>query len=132
MPTGTGDNFSSSYFNAPVVTGGRISGNVSSHGNMTVHSGLSSDTVTELLALLTALRREVEAAGPAVPKQEVVLDTIDDLTADAQAAQANQAVEPAVPRSRWEKIRALLSGATQVTADLAKIGQSVAQVFGHG
>src|SRR5439155_14468186 len=110
MPTGKGDNFSGSNFNAPVVTGGQISGDVTSYGDMTVHSGVSG-TPDELLALLAALRREVEAAQPAVPKQEVVLDTIDDLAADAQAVQGSQAVEPAVPRSRWEKIKTLLSGA---------------------
>jgi hypothetical protein len=46
--------------------------------------------------------------------------------------QDGQDPEPAVARSRWEKIKSLLGGATQVTADLATIGQSVAQLFGPG
>jgi hypothetical protein len=116
--------------NAPVTVGSHVS-NLTSNSSMQV--ARSGPGTADLLALLTALRREVETAQPAVPKQEVVLDTIDDLTADAQAAHGgSQAVEPAVARSRWEKIRSLLVGATQITADLTQIGQGVGQLFGYG
>ena len=128
MPTSKGDHFSGN-FNAPVVTGGRIDGHVSSHGDMYVQAPAG---VADLLALLAELRAQVASAEPAVPKKDVVLDNLDDLTADTRARQQDQPVQPTVARSRWEKIRSLLTGATQVTADLATIGQSVAQVFGHG
>jgi hypothetical protein len=119
-----GDHFSGN-FNGPVVTGGEIDGNVTSSGNMYVGA-----TAADLLALLTGLRAQVEAAEPAVPKREVVLESLDDLLADTEAVRADRPVEPAVARSRWEKVRSLLAGATQVTADLFTIGQGVTQVFG--
>lgn len=132
MPTGQGDNSFSGNFNAPVVVDSRVSGGVHSHGDF-IQAGAEPATVTaELLAQLGELRAEVEALAGSLPKAEVALDAIDDLTADAQAVQDGQQPEPTVARSRWEKIRSLLSGATQLTANLATIGQSVAQIFGSG
>jgi len=125
----SGNNVFSGNFNAPVVAGGHVD-NMTSHSSMYVAG--SGPTTADLLALLAELRAQVQAAQPALPRAEVVLDNLDDLQTDVQASQEGGTVEPAVARSRWEKVRALLSGATEITADLAKIGQSVAAVFGHG
>jgi hypothetical protein len=130
MPTGNGDNFSGN-FNAPIVTGSTVSGGVHSHGDFVLQPAGGS-APAELIAQLGELRAKVETLASSLPKTEVALDSIDDLAADVQAVQDGQDPEPVVARSRWEKIRSLLGGATQVTADLAKIGQSVAQLFGPG
>jgi hypothetical protein len=128
MPSGKGDDFSGN-FNAPIVTGSTVSGGVHSHGDFVLQpAGASVPAV--LIAQLGELRAKVETLASSLPKTEVALDSIDDLTADVQAMQDGQDPEPAVARSRWEKIKGLLGGATQVTADLATIGHSVAQLFG--
>jgi len=129
MPTSKGDNFSGN-FNAPVVTGGRIEGNVTSSGSMQV--SVANQVAADLLGLLAELRAQVQAAQPNLPKAEVVLDNLDELQTDIRARQEGGPVEPAVAHSRWKKVQSLLSGATQITANLAQIGQSVAAVFGLG
>ncbi|HSV64455.1 MAG TPA: hypothetical protein VLJ59_00925 [Mycobacteriales bacterium] len=139
MPTSRGNSFSGN-FNAPVVVGSQVDGDVSSSGDFVVQPAPPAGSSAELVALLAALRAEVAAAGPGIPKHEVILDNIDDLTADVEATEGTEATgdgatpepEPAVARSRWAKIKSLLGATTQVTADLAKIGQSIGQLFGHG
>jgi hypothetical protein len=128
--TPTGRNvFTGNNFNAPVVAGGHVD-NLTSYSSMQVAG--SGPTTAELLASLAELRTQVQAAQPALPRAEVVLDNLDDLQTDVRASQEGGAVEPAVARSRWEKVRSLLVGATQITADLTQIGQGVGQLFGSG
>src|SRR5215475_6861443 len=100
--------FSGNNFNAPVIAGGHVD-NLTSHSSMYVAG--SGPTTAELLALLAELRAQVQAAQPDLPRTEVVLDNLDDLQTDVRARQEGAAVEPAVARSRWEKIKSLLSGA---------------------
>jgi len=125
----TGRNVFSGNFNAPVVAGGHVE-NLTSHSSMYVAG--SGPTTAELLALLAELRTQVQAAQPDLPRAEVALDYLDDLQTDVRARQEGGPVEPAVARSRWEKVRSLLVGATQITADLTQIGQGVGQLFGYG
>jgi hypothetical protein len=128
--TPTGRNvFTGNNFNAPVVAGGHVD-NLTSYSSMQVAG--SGPTTAELLASLAELRTQVQAAQPALPRAEVVLDNLDDLQTDVRASQEGGTVEPAVARSRWEKVRSLLVGATQITADLTQIGQGVGQLFGYG
>jgi hypothetical protein len=125
----SGSNVFSGNFNAPVVAGGHVD-NLTSHSSMYVAGGGSA--TAELLASLAELRAQVQAAQPALSRAEVVLDNLDDLLAAVQARQDGGAVEPAVARSRWEKVRSLLAGAIQITADLTQIGQGLGQLFGYG
>jgi hypothetical protein len=131
MPTGRGDSSFSGNFNAPVVVGSHVRGDVRSEGDF-VQLAPDPAAAAGLLAQLGELRAKVEGLIGEAPEAEGALGSIDDLTADAEAARGGQDPEPAAARGHWGRIRSLLGGATQVTADLAKIGQSVAQVFGGG
>jgi hypothetical protein len=118
----TGDHFTGNYINGPVVTGGEIE-TVSGGGTMSV--GLP---VPDLLAALAALRAEIADTRP--PKTEVLLDNVDDLAGCVAAERAGEPVEAAVAVSHWRKIATTLRGGVGITADLAQIGQAVAQLFG--
>jgi hypothetical protein len=133
MPAGKGDRFSGN-FNAPIVSGGTVHGDVSSHGDFLIQAAPDQAAGRELLALLAELRAQVAAAGAELPKQEVILDSLDDLAADVEATRDPDRHDPdhAVARSRWSKVTALLTGATRITADLATIGTNVAHLFGSG
>jgi hypothetical protein len=125
---------SSQNFNAPIVSGGTVHGNISSHGDFVVQAPSGQPADQQLSALLAALRAQVVTAGAELPKQEVILDSLDDLADDVEAARDPDRHDPdqAVARSRWRKVMTLLEGATRITADLATIGTNVAHLFGTG
>jgi hypothetical protein len=66
-------------------------------------------------------------AEPAeLAKQEVLEDTLTDLATDLRAGDA---AEPAVVRSRWEKVKGLLGGVAQFSELVAKISDQVQKIF---
>ncbi|WP_103354585.1 hypothetical protein [Amycolatopsis sp. CA-128772] len=81
--------------------------------------------VASLLALVDRLAAEVR--GQDLAKQEVLADTLTDLAADLRAGDA---AEPAVVRSRWEKVKGLLGGVAQFSELVAKISDQVQKIFG--
>jgi hypothetical protein len=56
----------------------------------------------------------------------VLEDTLTDLATDLRAGDA---AEPAVVRSRWEKVKGLLGGVAQFSELVAKISDQVPKIF---
>ncbi|MET8846424.1 hypothetical protein [Amycolatopsis sp. NPDC004625] len=107
--------------------GHRITNKVSIGGDNSgdiTQTGIAGD-VASLLALIDRLAAEVR--GQDLPKQEVLADTLTDLAADLRAGDA---AEPAVVRSRWEKVKGLLGGVVQFSELVAKISDQVQKIFG--
>ncbi|RSD09286.1 hypothetical protein [Amycolatopsis eburnea] len=103
-----------------VSIGGDNSGDITQTG---VDGGGGEAAVSSLLELVERLTAEVR--GKELAKQEVLEDTLTDLTADLRAGDA----EPAVVRSRWEKVKGLLGGLAQVSELVAKISDQVQKIF---
>jgi hypothetical protein len=60
----------------------------------------------------------------------VLEDTLTDLATDlATDLRAGDAAEPAVVRSRWEKVKGLLGGVAQFSELVAKISDQVQKIF---
>jgi hypothetical protein len=104
-----------------VSIGGDNSGRITQTG---IEGGGSEAATTSLLQLIERLTAEVR--GKDLAKQEVLEDTLTDLAADVRAGDA---AEPAVVRSRWEKVKGLLSGAVQFSELVAKISEQVQKIF---
>jgi hypothetical protein len=104
-----------------VSIGGDNSGRITQTG---IEGGDTDATIASLLALVERLTAEVR--GKDLAKQEVLEDTLTDLAADLRAGDA---AEPAVVRSRWEKIKGLLGGLGQGTELVAKISDHVQKIF---
>ncbi|MBE1494184.1 hypothetical protein H4696_001284 [Amycolatopsis lexingtonensis] len=106
--------------------GHRISNKVSigrdNSGDIT-QTGIDGGAVSSLLDLVERLTAEVR--GKELAKQEVLEDTLTDLAADLRAGDA----EPAVVRSRWEKVKGLLGGVVQFSELVAKISDQVQKIF---
>ncbi|WP_410645715.1 hypothetical protein [Amycolatopsis sp. lyj-346] len=105
-----------------VSIGGDNSGRITQTG---IDAGGAETTMASLLGLVERLTTEVR--GQELAKQEVLEDTLTDLAADLRAGDA---AEPAVVRSRWEKVRGLLGGLTQFSEQIAKISEQVQKIFG--
>jgi hypothetical protein len=105
-----------------VSIGGDNSGRITQTG---IEGGGAETTVPALLELVERLSSEVR--GRDLAKQEVLEDTLTDLTADLSAGEA---AEPAVVRSRWEKVKGLLGGVAQFSELVAKISEQVQKIFG--
>jgi hypothetical protein len=104
-----------------VSIGGDNSGRITQTG---IDGGDAETTVASLLGLVERLTAEVR--GKDLAKQEVLEDTLTDLTADLRAGDA---AEPAVVRSRWEKVKGLLGGLAQFSELVAKISDQVQKIF---
>ncbi|WP_290061688.1 hypothetical protein [Amycolatopsis solani] len=111
--------------------GHRISNKVSigrdNSGDITqtgIEGGGGEAAVSSLLELVERLTAEVR--GQELAKQEVLEDTLTDLAADLRDADA---AEPAVVRSRWEKVKGLLGGLAQFSELVAKISDQVQKIF---
>ncbi|MEV6873152.1 hypothetical protein [Amycolatopsis sp. NPDC051128] len=104
-----------------VSIGGDNSGRITQTG---IEGGDTGTTVASLLGLVERLTAEVR--GKDLAKQEVLEDTLTDLTADLRAGDA---AEPAVVRSRWEKVKGLLGGLAQFSELVAKISDQVQKIF---
>lgn len=104
-----------------VSIGGDNSGRITQTG---IEGGSAEATIPALLALVERLSTEVQ--GKDLAKQEVLEDTLGDLTADLRAGDA---AEPAVVRSRWEKVKGLLGGLAQFSELVAKISDQVQKIF---
>ncbi len=107
--------------NAPIVTGGENTGTISGG---TIHYGATPEQVGDLVALLARLRAEVGRSD--VAKREVVEDNLDDLTEDVRNPEG---ADSAVALSRWEKVKKLLSGASDFTELIGKISENVSRLF---
>ncbi|MET9002237.1 hypothetical protein [Amycolatopsis sp. Hca4] len=105
-----------------ISIGGDNSGKITQTG---IEAGGAEAAVTSLTELVERLSAEVRGSGLA--KQEVLEDTLTDLAADLRAGDA---AEPAVVRSRWEKIKGLLGGVVQFSELVAKISDQVQKIFG--
>jgi hypothetical protein len=110
----------------------RISNKVSigrdNNGSIT-QTGIGGDVsesavVAELGTLLDQLRAELH--GQELPKQAVIEDSLDDLAEDVRNTTD---ADPAVARSRWDKVKGLLTGVAQFTDLVAKISTHVHQLF---
>jgi hypothetical protein len=106
----------------PVVFGGTVHGDLKGGDG---HQGAAPEVTAELVALLSRLRAEVTVAD--VAKREVIEDNLDDLAKDAQDPDAT----PAVAKSRWEKVKSLLTGLSQFTELVAKISGHVTTLWPH-
>ncbi|WP_370962678.1 hypothetical protein [Amycolatopsis sp. cg9] len=104
-----------------VSIGGDNSGDISQTG---IDGGGGEAAVSSLLDLVERLTAEVR--GKELAKQEVLEDTLTDLAADLRAGDA---AEPAVVRSRWEKVKGLLGGLVQFSELVAKISDQVQKIF---
>jgi hypothetical protein len=104
-----------------VSIGGDNSGRITQTG---IEGGDAEAAVSSLLELVERLSTEVR--GRDLAKQEVLEDTLTDLAADLRAGDA---AEPAVVRSRWEKVKGLLGGAVQFSELVAKISEQVQKIF---
>ncbi len=101
--------------------GGDNSGKIAQTGiSGGVHKAPDAAT---LAALIDRLRSEVR--GKELAKQEVIEDVLDDLADDVR-----DDAEPVVVRTRWEKVKRLLTGATQFTELIAKISEHIHKLFG--
>ncbi|MDQ7807094.1 hypothetical protein Q5425_25415 [Amycolatopsis sp. A133] len=105
-----------------VSIGGDNSGRITQTG---VEAGGAETAVSSLLGLVERLTTEVR--GGDLAKQEVLEDTLTDLAADLREGEA---AEPAVVRSRWEKVKGLLGGLAQFSELVAKISEQVQKIFG--
>ena len=105
-----------------VSIGGDNSGKITQTG---IEAGGAETAVSSLAELVERLTTEVRGRGLA--KQEVLEDTLTDLAADLRAGEA---AEPAVVRSRWEKVKGLLGGVVQFSELVAKISDQVQKIFG--
>jgi hypothetical protein len=105
-----------------VSIGGDNSGKITQTG---IEAGGAEPAVASLAGLVERLATEVR--GKELAKQEVLEDTLTDLTADLRAGEA---AEPAVVRSRWEKVKGLLGGVVQFSELVAKISDQVQKIFG--
>ncbi len=105
-----------------ISIGGDNSGKITQTG---IEAGGTEATVASLASLVERLATEVRGGGLA--KQEVLEDTLTDLAADLRA---EEAAEPAVVRSRWEKVKGLLSGVVQFSELVAKISDQIQKIFG--
>jgi hypothetical protein len=105
-----------------VSIGGDNSGRITQTG---IEGGAAAEaTIPALLTLVERLSTEVR--GKELAKQEVLEDTLGDLAADLRAGDA---AEPAVVRSRWEKVKGLLGGLAQFSELVAKISDQVQKIF---
>jgi hypothetical protein len=89
-----------------------------------IGGGGADTAIPALLDLVEKLATEVR--GQDLAKQEVLEDTLGDLAADLRAGDA---AEPAVVRSRWEKVKGLLGGLAQFSELVAKISDQVQKIF---
>ncbi|MFB9684479.1 hypothetical protein [Amycolatopsis plumensis] len=105
-----------------VSIGGDNSGRITQTG---IEAGGAEAAVSSLLQLVDRLTTEVR--GQDLAKQEVLEDTLTDLAADLRAGDS---AEPAVVRSRWEKVKGLLGGVVQFSELVAKISDQVQKIFG--
>ncbi|MEU0534049.1 hypothetical protein [Amycolatopsis tolypomycina] len=105
-----------------VSIGGDNSGAITQTG---IEAGGAETALPALLELVERLSSEVR--GRDLAKQEVLEDTLTDLAADLSAGEA---AEPAVVRSRWEKVKGLLGGVAQFSELVAKISEQVQKIFG--
>ncbi|MDS0134819.1 MULTISPECIES: hypothetical protein [unclassified Amycolatopsis] len=105
-----------------VSIGGDNSGKITQTG---IEAGGAEEAVSSLASLVERLATEVRGGGLA--KQEILEDTLTDLAADLRAGDA---AEPAVVRSRWEKVKGLLGGVAQFSELVAKISDQVQKIFG--
>ena len=105
-----------------VSIGGDNSGKITQTG---IEAGGAETAVSSLLELVERLTTEVR--GKELAKQEVLEDTLTDLATDLRAGDA---AEPAVVRSRWEKVKGLLGGVAQFSELVAKISEQVQKIFG--
>ncbi|WP_116198941.1 hypothetical protein [Amycolatopsis circi] len=103
----------------PMVFGGTSHGDISGG---TVNAGPAADA--QLLDLLEQLRAQVREHG--LPKQEIIEDALDELT---DAARAPGTAAPAVPVSRWEKVKTLLTGLSDFSGLVLKISEQVGKVW---
>ena len=104
-----------------VSIGGDNSGRITQTG---IAGATADATVSSLLDLIERLMAEVR--GKDLAKQEVLEDTLTDLAGDLRAGDA---AEPAVVRSRWEKVKGLLGGVVQFSELVAKISDQVQKIF---
>ena len=104
-----------------VSIGGDNSGKITQTG---IEAGGAETAVSSLAELVERLTTEVR--GKELAKQEVLEDTLTDLAADLRAGDA---AEPAVVRSRWEKVKGLLGGVVQFSELVAKISDQVQKIF---
>ncbi|MFJ9787562.1 hypothetical protein ACIRSS_48875 [Amycolatopsis sp. NPDC101161] len=104
-----------------VSIGGDNSGKITQTG---IEGAAADDPVPALLRLVERLTAEVR--GEDLAKQEVLEDALTDLAGDLRAGEA---AEPAVVRSRWEKIKGLLGGLAQFSELVAKISDQVQKIF---
>ncbi|WP_158889276.1 hypothetical protein [Amycolatopsis anabasis] len=115
--------------NAPIITGGTSSGAISGGTYYAAPEG-REQALAELIELLERLRAEVADREPA--GREVLEDNLADLVQDARnlgdPARAEE-VEPAVVRSRWAKVKGLLTEVSQVSEVVAKTSESIGQIF---
>ena len=81
------------------------------------------EAVPVLAGLVERLGEQVRGQG--LPKQEVLEDTLNDLATDLREGEA----EPAVVRSRWEKVKGLLGGMAQFSELVLKISDQVQKLF---
>ncbi|WP_406638635.1 hypothetical protein [Amycolatopsis sp. WGS_07] len=103
----------------PMVFGGTSHGDISGG---TVHSGpAAGGDLLDLLEQLRALVREHD-----LPKQEIIEDALDELS---DAARAPGTATPAVPVSRWEKVKTLLTGLSDFSGIVLKISEQVGRVW---
>ncbi|MBB4688250.1 hypothetical protein [Amycolatopsis jiangsuensis] len=103
--------------NGPMIFGGVV------HGNVTGGTGGGeTETAAELRRLVAELLALVRAADLA--KQEVIADNLEEL-ADA----AGSEVAAAVPISRWEKVKKLLSGAAEFAGLTVRISEQVSKLW---
>lgn len=105
-----------------VSIGGDNSGAITQTGIEAGGAETALASLTGLIELLTA-----EVRGQDLAKQEVLEDTLTDLAADVRAGDT---AEPAVVRSRWEKVKGLLGGLVQFSELVAKISDQVQKIFG--
>lgn len=118
--TGPTNHISISGVNSgPMVFGGTSHGPISGG---TVNA--SPDAGSELLELLDRLRAQVRERD--LPKQEIIEDALSELT---DAARAPGTAAPAVPVSRWEKVKTLLTGLSDFSGIVLKISEQVGKVW---
>jgi len=103
----------------PMIFGG------TSHGDIVggvVNVG--PDTGAELVVLVEQLREEIRTRE--LPKQEVIDDALEEL---GEAAKAPGDATPAVPVSRWEKVKKLLAGTADLTGLVVRISEQVGKLW---
>ncbi|GAA3576763.1 hypothetical protein GCM10022222_71830 [Amycolatopsis ultiminotia] len=107
--------------NGPMIFGGVVHGDVaggtSGPPEGTVPAAELRRLVDELLALVRA--REIA-------RQAVVEDSLEELVA---AADDPDGVHPAVPVSRWEKVKKLLGGAAEFAGLTVRISEQITKLW---